>query len=179
MLGLALDVIRVAVVDGGLAAVLGIAGDGRVVCPGRTVDGDESIEHPLHPGGQRIVGACHRSEQGVAAVRRDRDAVEDRSLAGLLEERVVAVPAGSEGRPLARRLPDLDYLRMLLHPDRDRVDVQISEASPERDLVLVGEALAAKREDRVVEKCAVDLLEDPVLEWLRQIDPVDLGSDVP
>jgi hypothetical protein len=55
--------------------------------------------------------------------------------------------------------------------------VKIAKEAAEGEVLLLGQVLVAKEDHGVFGQRAMDLVERPVTERLRQVDPIDLGAD--
>jgi hypothetical protein len=144
--------------------------------------GLQSLEALLQAFGQRVVGLVHAGEQGVAAARRNGDAVELRALADLGVPRRIGVPAAAaivdRRVDLAVGLARADahqrqfgMVGMAGFPHAMRL--QPAEAARVGEEFLHGEGLAAHHQHDAVEPGAVERV--PV--GVRQGAYVDLCGD--
>ncbi len=72
-----------------------------------------------------------------------------------------------------------ENLRMPLDEARgSRMDVELSEATPESLVLLGRQVLISEEDDAVVDQTIVDVLERSLVQRLREIDAVDHRADM-
>ncbi len=175
----------------GAAAVpawLALAG----VVAGGLVDGLEVVDQGADLGGQPVIGRHQAGEEGVAAIGRDLDAVEDRVAVRVGDEGDVDVPslvvprrpgagrAGVVGGPALAIFVDapLPDLGMVLKPLGDRMGGgQGAEGAAESLELVVAQVLVPEEHDPPPVQGVLDLLEGRRVDGPAEVDAGNLRAD--
>ena len=82
-----------------------------------------------------------------------------------VRDNYIGVPAATEIACLVRLLADLEDVLILLRGLDEIVDLQLTKAAAEGEMLVRGQMLVVKENDLMVEQCLADLANDLVGEW--------------
>ena len=141
------------------------------------VQGGQWIEQLLHRRRQRFIGGVHVRPAGVAARGRHVVDVQDARHRRLFVGRDIGVPALAVVAERVLVGVDDHQLGVAALIRRRRVDVQVSEAPSESQMLLMRHRLIAEEEHKVLHPGGVNFAHHCVVKRLRQIDTVDGRTD--
>jgi hypothetical protein len=143
--------------------------------PGARVNGAEAAEHGLHSVRESFVGEMLIREEGVAAIRRKFDGKESARHGGRRIEADIGMPNFGEASFLAV-VGDLYDFGVARKGGDDRVDVELSPALTERDLLRGFECLVSEGQHMVLEEGGSDRVEFCGFE-ATEVHSMDFGTE--
>src|SRR5215470_562999 len=154
---------------------------------GRIVDGGATRDRLLEAGRKRLVREIHVRPVRIATARRNLEGVQEGALGWTRDVSHVRVPDRLPVAEIADRLAfdlhvgdhvDLGELAQKWRAVRVRPGrIQLAEAPTEGEQLRVGEPLAAKAEDEVLEPRLLQLGEDVRSERGREVNPLDFSAE--
>jgi len=141
------------------------------------VDGGQAVEDSLHAVRQALVGLVLVGEHRVAAKFRHLARIEHRPQRRAFEITDVGVPAATEIAGLLGLLADFKDLGISRHRLDELMDLQLTEAAAEIELLLRGQMLVMKEDNEMLEQRRADLADHPIGEGTGEIDAGDLGAE--
>ena len=138
----------------------------------------DAVEHRAHTLGQRLIGAVHVGEQGVAAVIRHLARIQHGPQRRFLEEAEIRMPGIAEGA-------DVALVRLLQHCDDIRVIRQVLNigraadgAKPAREcnVLLRRQVLVMEEQHEPIMEGPFDFGERRIVERLRKVHAMDIGA---
>ena len=108
------------------------------------VDGTQPLERSLESGRQRIVGAVHVGEHGVAAPAWNLEGIQQRAERGRIVVGVVGMPAAADVGLMLRLLQHHRHARLLRDGGEEAVDVDRAEPARRGQLAVRRQFLVAE-----------------------------------
>ena len=141
------------------------------------VQGAQARQQFLHAVREGLVGEVLVGEDGVAAERRHVEGVENGAHRRLGHHRRIGVPFLADDFLVAGFSPDLHDLGIGLRALVVGVDENLAEPARERFVLGYVQRLIAKEDHAMIEQRAANVADRAVVEGLRNVDAVHLGSD--